>query len=282
MVMLGHSLGQSHILPMLNSLKKVWRLKRWWYREFPPQVKVSQKLPRMRRLQRGTMVWNNNNRLKGMINKLAKYSLLNKLQDRRQLQQTSWHQFWDMFWNHVIRKENHPSVEWEMERVKVRLSRMLTRQAWVPLKEVSRCQHKRCANQRWADTPLPGFVSSSKVLLKEENDLPHARTKEGFDPNAYKLMERAGYDFQNPATLGKVIKVKPHGLNETQKVIHDQGGSVGVSKVELGYTPLKPIRISGQRKSKQSAVQYIFVEEIDGSENEDDPLSTRASIFDRL
>jgi len=112
--------------------------------------------------------------------------------------------------------------------------------------------------------------------------LPHARTKEGFDPNAYKLMERAGYDFQNPATLGKVIKVKPHGLNETQKVIHDQGGSVGVSKVELGYTPLKPIRISGQRKSKQSAVQYIFVEEIDGSENEDDPLSTRASIFDRL
>ena len=86
--------------------------------------------------------------------------------------------------------------------------------------------------------------------MKEENDLPHTRTKEGFDPNAYKLMERAGYDFQNPATLGKVIEVKAHGLNETQKVIQEQGGSVGVYKVGFGYMPFQPIRISGRRKDK--------------------------------
>ena len=55
--------------------------------------------------------------------------------------------------------------------------------------------------------PIPGFVVSSK----DSNDLPSVRTKEGFDPNAYKLMEKAGYDFQNPATLGKVVEVKPHG-----------------------------------------------------------------------
>ena len=59
--------------------------------------------------------------------------------------------------------------------------------------------------------PIPGFVVSSK----DNNDLPSVRTKEGFDPNAYKLMEKAGYDFQNPATLGMVVEVKPHGLNET-------------------------------------------------------------------
>ena len=59
--------------------------------------------------------------------------------------------------------------------------------------------------------PIPGFVISSK----DSNDLPSVWTKEGFDPNAYKLMEKAGYDFQNPATLGKVVEVKPHGLNET-------------------------------------------------------------------
>jgi len=67
--------------------------------------------------------------------------------------------------------------------------------------------------------PLLGFVSSSKALLKEEEVLPHTRTKDGFDPNAYKVMERAGYNFQNPATLGKVIEVKPHRLNDTQKMI---------------------------------------------------------------
>ena len=81
--------------------------------------------------------------------------------------------------------------------------------------------------------PIPGFVVSSK----ENDDLPSVRTKEGFDPNAYKLMEKAGYDFQNPTTLGKVVEVKPHGLNETQKKIQEQGGSTGFSKVGLGFTP---------------------------------------------
>ena len=37
----------------------------------------------------------------------------------------------------------------------------------------------------------------------------------GVDPNAYKLIERAGYDFQNPNALGKVIEARFYGLNET-------------------------------------------------------------------
>jgi len=59
--------------------------------------------------------------------------------------------------------------------------------------------------------PILGFI----VSFKKSDDLSSVRTKEGFDPNAYKLMEKAGYDFQNPATLGMVVEVKPHGLNET-------------------------------------------------------------------
>jgi len=59
--------------------------------------------------------------------------------------------------------------------------------------------------------PILGFIVSSK----KSNDLPSVWTKEWFDPNAYKLMENADYDFQNPATLGKVVKLKPHRLNET-------------------------------------------------------------------
>ena len=82
------------------------------------------------------------------------------------------------------------------------------------------------------------------------DNLPNARIEEEFVPNPYKLMEKAGYDFQNPTTLGKVVEAKPHGLNETQRKIQEQGGSVGASKVGLGFMSSLPIRISGRRKGK--------------------------------
>jgi len=53
--------------------------------------------------------------------------------------------------------------------------------------------------------PISGFVISSK----EVNDLPSVQAKEGFDSNTYKLKKKADYDFQNPATLAKVVEVKP-------------------------------------------------------------------------
>jgi len=65
--------------------------------------------------------------------------------------------------------------------------------------------------------PLAGFVVSSSG----SDNLPNAGTEEGFDKNAYKLMEKAGYDFQNLPTLGKVVEAKPHGLNETQRKIQE-------------------------------------------------------------
>jgi len=50
---------------------------------------------------------------------------------------------------------------------------------------------------------LPGFISGSRILLGKEHDFSNARIKEGFDPNVYKLMEKAGYDFNNPFSLEK-------------------------------------------------------------------------------
>jgi len=70
-------------------------------------------------------------------------------------------------------------------------------------------------------TPLPRFVSCSKTLLDEEGNLPNARTREGFDSNAYKLMEKACYNFNNPVVLGKIVEVETYGLNKTQKKIHE-------------------------------------------------------------
>jgi len=102
--------------------------------------------------------------------------------------------------------------------------------------------------------PLLGFVSSPKALLKEEEGLSHTHTKDCFNPIAYKLIERASCGFQNPTILGKVIEVKLHSLNETQKMFQERGGSIGVSKVGLGYTLLQPIKISERRNKKQSAV----------------------------
>ena len=94
--------------------------------------------------------------------------------------------------------------------------------------------------------PLFGFVFSSTG----SDSLLNTRAKEGFDSSTYKFMEKASYDVQNPTTLGKLVEAKPHGLNETQRKIQEQGGSVGVSKVGLGFMPSKPIKISGRRKGK--------------------------------
>ena len=68
--------------------------------------------------------------------------------------------------------------------------------------------------------PLLGFF----VSFVGSNNLLNTRTKEEFDPNAYKLMEKADYDFQNSTTLGKVVEDKPHSLNETQRNIQEQRG----------------------------------------------------------
>jgi len=38
-------------------------------------------------------------------------------------------------------------------------------------------------------------LSRLGISSKEGDDLPSAQIREGFDPNAYKIMERAGYDF---------------------------------------------------------------------------------------
>jgi len=63
------------------------------------------------------------------------------------------------------------------------------------------------------------------------------RTEDGFDPNAYKLLKKSGYDLNRPVPLRCVIKAKPYGINRTQKRIQEQGGIVAVPKIGLGYAP---------------------------------------------
>jgi len=99
-----------------------------------------------------------------------------------------------------------------------------------------------------------GRGSFSEILFNEEEGLPNAQTKQGFDPNAYNLMEKAGYDFNNSVVLRKVVEVETYNLNKVKKKILEQEGLLEVWKVGLGYIPSQLIKISGQRKDKQYIV----------------------------
>ncbi|KAI5657419.1 hypothetical protein M9H77_26212 [Catharanthus roseus] len=65
------------------------------------------------------------------------------------------------------------------------------------------------------------------------------RTEKGFDPNAYKLLAKAGYDPQSSNTLGRlipeVICSKVHGLNQTKRMLKENGHSMESSRAGLGY-----------------------------------------------
>jgi len=58
--------------------------------------------------------------------------------------------------------------------------------------------------------PFSGVATSSNGLLQEESNLPMVHTSDGFDPNAYKLMEESRYDFSKLASLGHVIDAKAY------------------------------------------------------------------------
>ncbi|XP_070015667.1 uncharacterized protein [Nicotiana sylvestris] len=85
--------------------------------------------------------------------------------------------------------------------------------------------------------------------------LPTKRTNEGFDPNAYKLFEKAGYNPNKPSKLGK--------LPSEDAMRQPREG--------LGYKQPSPVRISIRRASSN----YISVED-------EFAASNRPSVFDRL
>ena len=67
--------------------------------------------------------------------------------------------------------------------------------------------------------PLNGFVRSLQSLTKH-GILPSEQIKEWFDPKAYQLLAKAGYDFSKQGDLGKLIPEvtgeKTHGLSKAQ------------------------------------------------------------------
>ena len=105
--------------------------------------------------------------------------------------------------------------------------------------------------------PLPKLdqVASIKPSLKvftramhnlvEEDSLLVRRIEESFDPKAYKLLEKSGYDFKNPPQLGQLysdyVEEKSHGLNSTQSKLKQQGYAIEIPRIGLGYLSEEPV-----------------------------------------
>jgi len=91
--------------------------------------------------------------------------------------------------------------------------------SWHVLKENGVLSFHKANPSKLTKAPLPSFIASFKGLVQEESDLLKMRTSNVFDPNAYKLMKRSGYDYSKPTSLEHVIDSKPYRLNNTQKVV---------------------------------------------------------------
>ena len=105
------------------------------------------------------------------------------------------------------------------------------------IEDKSKVQHRRLENgdlqvlKEDVIVPLPNLqlisrdetqksVKSSRDQTKQEF-FPNKRIDEGFNPKAYKLLAKAGYDFASSSRLRELspetTSNKMHGLNETHK-----------------------------------------------------------------
>ena len=85
--------------------------------------------------------------------------------------------------------------------------------------------------------PLKGFTRPFQGSIVKHGTLPTKQTKEGFDPNAYRLMAKAGYDHEKMSGLGKLI------LEASRKEEHEVLKGVKSSKAGIGYILLTPVHI---------------------------------------
>jgi len=69
-------------------------------------------------------------------------------------------------------------------------------------------------------------------------------TSDGFDPNGHKLIKNSSYNFKKPPPLGNIIEARPYRLNDIEKMIQRQGGSVEILRIRLGYIPSQLVKNS--------------------------------------
>ncbi|KAL0455853.1 UNVERIFIED_CONTAM: hypothetical protein Slati_0924500 [Sesamum latifolium] len=105
--------------------------------------------------------------------------------------------------------------------------------------------------------PLKGFVPSTQE--EEEGHEALAIDEKGFNPKAFKLLVKTGYNPKEKLSLGKLspeaMGKKLHGLNATQIILKEKGHAIQDSRVGLGFTPPKPVRIIIKRVSSNYIIK---------------------------
>ncbi|KAL0455679.1 UNVERIFIED_CONTAM: hypothetical protein Slati_0907100 [Sesamum latifolium] len=127
--------------------------------------------------------------------------------------------------------------------------------------------------------PLKGFVPSTQE--EEGGHEALAIDEKEFDPKAFKLLVKAGYNPKEKLSLEKlppeVTGKKLHGLNATQIMLKKKGYVIQDSRVDLGFTLPKPVRIAIRRVSSN----YV-VEGLSSTEDDKEKENPRESVFNRL
>ncbi|XP_027169522.1 uncharacterized protein LOC113769256 [Coffea eugenioides] len=134
---------------------------------------------------------------------------------------------------------------------------------------------------------LQGFIRPKEEPAVEHYSLSTNRTQKGFDPNAYRLLAKVGYNPNEKHALGKlpleVTGEKTHGLIPTQKMLKEKGYNVESSLRSLGYQQPSPVRIMIKRASCNYMNEEMEVTSRKRSVFDRlDNKSKRTSVFDRL
>ncbi|KAL0453380.1 UNVERIFIED_CONTAM: Transposon Tf2-12 polyprotein [Sesamum latifolium] len=132
--------------------------------------------------------------------------------------------------------------------IKVELSKDLI----LPLTQINLKQPSR--------PPLKGFVPSTQ---EEGGHETLATDEKGFDPKAFKLLVKAGYNPKENPSLGKLPPEATgkmlHGLYATQIMLKEKGHAVQDSRVGLGFTPPKHVRIVIKRDDRESVASSNYI-----------------------
>ncbi|TYK02888.1 uncharacterized protein E5676_scaffold968G00270 [Cucumis melo var. makuwa] len=125
-------------------------------------------------------------------------------------------------------------------------------------------------------TPLTKITKQEIKIDLTEASLPQRQTKDGFDPKAYKLMAKAGYDFITHTEF-KSLKI-----HEQPKLLRE-GHVIPMSRKGLGYKLPGPIRITRKGKEKVVDSNHITVKEVDIAwKKKKASMTTKPSAFKRL
>lgn len=100
-------------------------------------------------------------------------------------------------------------------------------------------------------------IQVSKSSITGESSKVNELNKEKLDPNAYRLLAKSVYDFENPTPMGKFIDDKSYGLNDTQNNFLEYGDRFQETKMSIRFKRPIRVKISIWNKVNTSFEHYI-------------------------